>query len=160
MNSSFTLDINALQSPPAPFASAAQVRRRITQQFADGELDAIYGYDDAIGPDGSIVVDLYYDNDRFGAPLQAAECEMLLVENVDDGTGEGVIEVRPYTGEDIPWDSLLGAGSSVALPIGTQMVVGSFSHSLAVNSENSELRIVESTGDFPTRLRVQAWIRR
>lgn len=162
---SFRLNIDAKQAPPAssPFSNHVSVTRRIEKTLPDGnasgEVKAIYGYEATIAGSGTKDLDLTADLDRYGFALAADDLCLLFVENVDDGTGTGVLEVRPHPTTN-PFTNLLGAGSAILIPRGAGWVVACFTaDAIDVAAGNRALRIVETSGQ-PTKLRVQIWVRK
>lgn len=160
---SFRLLIDAKQSPPAPFSNFVTAKRRIEATLPDGNLTdqvkALYGYEATIAGSGTFDLNLNTDLDRYGLALAADDLALLLVENVDDGTGTGALELRPHPTTN-PLTNLLGAGSAVLLPRGSGYLFCSFTaDALDVTAANCALRVVETSGQ-PTKLRIQAWVRR
>jgi transcriptional regulator of nitric oxide reductase len=164
-NSLFSLQIDAHQSPPAgsPFTNFITAARSISKTLPDGNADdqvkAIAAIEQTIAGSATVAIDLQSDLDRYGVALAASSAVLVFVENVDDGTGTGVIEVRPHATTN-PWTNLLGAGSAVKLALGSGMVVGAFkTTNLPVLGANRALQIVETSGQ-PTKLRVHLWLRK
>lgn len=160
---SFLLNIQARQSPPAPFTNFVSVARTISKTLPDGnatdEIKAVYGYEATIAGSGTKDLDLTADLDRYGVALSANDLCLLLVENVDDGTGTGILEVRPHATTN-PLTNLLGAGSKVLLALGSIVVVGCFlAGQIDVTAANRALTIIETSGQ-PTKLRIHIWVRR
>ncbi|MBU6289697.1 MAG: hypothetical protein KGS10_16180 [Chloroflexi bacterium] len=158
----FKLSINAKQSPPAPFSCGVSAKAYHSEVFPDGnlssEVKAIYGYEATLAGSATLAIDLTTALDRYGAALAADDLAMLLVENVDDGTGTGVLELRPGAGNGL--NTLLGASSAVKIPLGSLLVFGSFDADVIdVNATNRIINVVETSGQ-PTKVRVQAWVRR
>lgn len=162
-NNIFNLRLDLHQGPPSgPFSNYVSCARTIEKVLTDGnstdQIKALFALEQTIGAGATVTVDLLTDLDRYGVALASTSVCMLLVENVDDGTGTGEIEVRPSAGAN-PWTNFLAATSAVKLRLGSGMVVGCFKANLLAGAANKVFTVVE-TKVQPTKLRVQLWVRR
>lgn len=161
--SQFVLDIEGVQIAPAPYGQNVGARRSIRKTLlpgdADDEVRALFAHEAVLAASGTFSLDLRTTADRFGANLAADDVVVLFVENVEDPTGGGALEVRP--GAANGFTNLLGTGSALKLPLGAFAIVGCFkADRIDVTLTNKTLDFVETGAALPVLLRIQAWVRR
>lgn len=161
--SQFVLDLDGVQLSPSPYGQSVGARRSIRKTLLAGDADdnvrAIFAYEAVMAASATVPLDLRTTTDRFGANLLADDLVMLYVENVDDPSGGGALEVRPNATNG--FTNLLGTGSALKLPPGAFAVVGCFkADAIDVTVTNKALDFVEAGGTLPVLLRIQLWVRR
>lgn len=161
--SDFLLSIAGIQAPPTPYGSQVSFNRSIEKHLLAGngtdQMSVLLAKEQVLAASGTLTLDLVTDTDRYGVALGLDDIALIFVENVDDASGGGALELRPNASNG--FTNLLGASSAQKLPIGTFYCVGNFTaDKLDVTGTNKKLDIVETGGALPALVRVIIFGRR
>jgi hypothetical protein len=160
--SDFELSFDGVQVSPSPYGQNVRGSRSIRKALLAGDstdqIRNIFAREAVLAASGTFSLDLRTDTDRFGNALAADDLCMLYVENVDDVTGGGALEIRPNGVNG--FTNLLGAASALKLPVGAFVCVACFTaDKYDVNNANKVLDFVETGGALGVLLRIHVWVR-